>query len=149
MAGVCGEDKLASPHTEQVVNSHQAQHAFVIYCPAAAHQFAMYSTIAVGGPVQCNLLDLIPQVRTVGARGTTSPKAVISGPAHARKLAQSIHACPRFARFLDLLVDVLAPLSASGRGRSLKRCKTFFKKSISIACWPILRSSSAMSSVSS
>ena len=104
---------------------------------------------SVGGPVQCNLLDLIPQVHTVGARGTTSPKAVISGPAHARKLAQSIHACPRFARFLDLLVDVLAPLSASGRGRSLKRCKTFFKKSISIACWPILRSSLAMCSVSS
>jgi len=23
VAGVCGEDKLASPHTEQVVNSHQ------------------------------------------------------------------------------------------------------------------------------
>jgi len=78
--------------TQQVVDSHQAQHAFVIHLPAAAHQFGMYPTIAVGGPTQSDLLDLIPQVHTGGARWMAPPKAVISGPAHARKLTQPVHA---------------------------------------------------------
>jgi len=43
---------------------------------------------------------------------------------------------------LDLLIESVPPLTATGRRCSLKRRNAFFKKSISIACWPILRSSS-------
>ena len=63
------------------------------------------------------------------------------GPTRAGNLTQPVHACPRFGRFPDLLVDA-AP------GMFPETPQGFFKKSISIACWPILRSSSAIRSVS-
>ena len=77
-----------------------------------------------------------------------TPETIVSGPAQAGDLAQSIHGL-RFGRFPDLLVDPAPPLATTSRGCSLKRRKTFFKKSISIACCPILRSNAAMCSASS
>src|ERR1019366_775791 len=46
--------------------------------------------------------------------------------------------------FLDPLVDAGFPVSACSIRCSSMRCKHPFKKSISSACWPILRSNSAM-----
>src|SRR4051794_4787381 len=46
--------------------------------------------------------------------------------------------------FFDLLVDGGFPVNACSIRCSSTRCKHPFKKSISSACWPILRSSSAI-----
>src|SRR5215469_18949774 len=90
------------------------------------------------------MLDLAPQSHARSLGLLTAPKTVVSGAAHSSDLAESIHAGLRFARFLDLLVDAAPPLATLGRACSLKRRKTFFKKSISIVCCPILRSSSGI-----
>jgi len=48
---------------------------------------------------------------------------------------------PCVGRLLDLLIETALPLPTTGAGNSLKRRKAFYKNSISIVCWPILRSS--------
>src|SRR5450755_2251482 len=71
---------------------------------------------------------------------------VEAGP---RNPAQFHHALDRQSAighhfFLDLLVDRGFPVTACSIRRSSMRCKHPFKKSISSACWPILRSRSAI-----
>src|SRR5512132_2630258 len=100
----------------------------------------MHASIAVRRPAQGNMLDLVPQSQARLPGFMTAPKTVVPGAAHSGDLAESIHAGLRFARFLDLLVDAAPPLAPAPRGCSLKRRKTFFKKSISMVCCPILRS---------
>src|SRR5438309_7854835 len=78
-----------------------------------------------------------------------SPETVVSCPTHSRCPAQPVHGCPRFDRFPDLLIELASPLATTRRGCSLKCRNAFFKKSSSIACCPILRSSSAIRSASS
>src|SRR5260370_41911868 len=82
-----------------------------------------------------------------GAR--SAQEKVVSRPAHSRCLAEPVHRCLRFGCFPDLLIEPALPLAAVGRGCSLKCRKAFFKKSSSIVCCPILRSSSAIRSASS
>src|SRR5579864_2118683 len=74
----------------------------------------------------------------------TPPKTVVPGPTDSGRLAEPVHCGLRFPRFPDFFVDPTPPLATMGRACSLKRRKTFFKKSISIACCPILRSSSGI-----
>src|ERR1700739_3898979 len=109
----------------------------------------MQPPIAVRRPAQRNVLDLVPQSHARLSGFMTPPKTVVSGSAQAGDLTESIHAGLRFGRFLDLLVDAVPALATPPRGSSLKPRKTFFKKSISMVCCPILRSSTAMRSLSS
>jgi hypothetical protein len=147
--GVGGEKKLSSSQTQQVILPHQPQNAFVIYAPALAQQFGMHTTIAIGRPSERDALDLVAQIHVGCLRLRSSPETVVSGPTHSRCPAEPVHGCPRFDRFPDLLIELAPPLAMTGRGCSLKRRNAFFKKSSSIACCPILRSSSAIRSASS
>src|SRR5262252_2982556 len=149
MARVGSEEEPPPPYTKQVVATHQMQNAFVIDLPALANQFGMHAAIAVRRPAQGNLLDLVPHTHAGLPGFPAASKTIVSGAAHSGDLAEPIHAGLGFARFLDLLVDAAPPLLPTPRGCSLKRRKTFFKKSISMVCCPILRSSTAMRSLSS
>ena len=78
--------------------------------------------------------------------GSAFVEAVEAGPGNP---AQLHHAFDRQSAsglhfFLDLPVDGGFPVNACSIRCSSMRCKHPFKKSISRACWPILRSSSAM-----
>src|SRR5713101_979740 len=69
-----------------------------------------------------------------------------SRPAHRGLLTHRLHRQPRphLYFFFDLLVEAPPPLSARSRRSSSTCCKALFKKSISIACRPTFRSSSAI-----
>src|ERR1035437_6876184 len=80
---------------------------------------------------------------------SASPETVVARPTYSRGPAEPVHDCARFGRLLDLIIESVPPLLATGRGGALKRRNAFFKKCVSIACWPILRSSSEIRSASS
>src|SRR5215470_2991088 len=143
MARVGSEEEPPPPYTKQVVATHQMQNAFVIDLPALANQFGMHAAIAVRRPAQGNLLDLVPQSHAGLPGFLAASKTIVSGAAHSGDLAEPIHACLRFARFLDLLVDAAPPLLPTPRGCSLKRRKTFLRNrspwSAARSCAPIRR----------
>src|SRR6516164_5102699 len=87
----------------------------------------MHASIAIRRPAQGNMLNLVPQSHARLPGFMTAPKTVVSGVAHSGDLAESIHACLGFARFLDLLVDAVPPLPSAPRGCSLKRRKIFLR----------------------
>jgi hypothetical protein len=126
MLGIGGQKKLSPSQTQQVVHSHQPQNAFVIYVPALAQQFGMHTTIAIGRPSERDSLDLVAQIHLGFVRLRSAPETVVSRPTHSRCPAEPVHACPRFDRFLDLLIELASPLAMTGRGRSLKRRNAFF-----------------------
>src|SRR5436190_9219407 len=127
MLGGGGENEFPLPHTQQVVDAHQAQNAFVIQLPALANQFGMHATIAVGRPAQRDALDLVSQLHSRGLGFVASPEAVVSSPTQAGDPAEAAHMILRIGGFPDLLVDPPPPLATAPRGCSLKRCKTFVK----------------------
>src|SRR3954451_16820242 len=91
-------------------------------------------------------MHFMPQIHVCRLRFGRMQKAVIARPADARHLTHLDHTHASFLAdfFLDRLVDDAAPLfTACSRRCSSKCCKALFKKSISMVCWPILRSSSA------
>src|ERR1700756_3871070 len=149
MLGVGRENKLSPTQTKQVVDPHQPQNPLVIDHTSSPNQFAMHTPIAISWPLQRDLLHLAAQVHVGFLTWRAPQETVISRPAHARDLAEPVHRCRRFCGFADLLVEPASPLPTAGSGCSLKRRKAFFKKSISIACCPILRSSSGIRCASS
>ena len=72
-------------------------------------------------------------------------EAVEAGPAHPAQLHHPLdrQSPVRLHFFFDLPVDRGFPVSACSIRCSSMRCKHPFKKSISSACWPTFRSSSA------
>src|SRR5262249_30520441 len=91
---------------------------------------------------------LVPRGAKVGAqrRGfLRSEKPVLPRGAEPRHFTHADHAQPGFGLhfFFDLLVEGAPLFSARSRRCSSTCCKARFKKSISMACWPTLRSSSA------
>src|SRR6266853_2273053 len=109
----------------------------------------MHTTIPVSRPPQRNALHLAAQIHVRLLGLPAQPETIVASPTHSRGPAEPVHGCPRFGRFPDLFMELASPLPAAGRGWSLKRRNAFFKKSISIVCCPILRSSSAIRSASS
>src|SRR5215470_5807962 len=104
----------------------------------------MYSAITVRRPFKRDSLDRAAQVHVRFLSFSPQQETVVAGAADSHHLAQLVHCDLRFGCFADLLVEPVVPLPTTGGTCSLKRRKTFFKKSISIACCPILRSSSGI-----
>src|SRR6185295_18347342 len=94
--------------------------------------------MAICRHLQGYLLNRVSQLHPFDALLNRLEKPIVSGSAHLGRLAQSGY---RLLFFADFLVDGPTPLSASCCSSKLRN--SFFKKSISIACWPTLRSSSA------
>jgi hypothetical protein len=94
------------------------------------------------------VLDLILQSHGRWLAFVTPPKAVVSGSARADDPGKvdsrwpPLPLLPGFARRFGTAIG------DDSQGMLLETLQDFFKKSISIACWPILRSSSAMRSAS-
>src|SRR5215467_12723279 len=109
-------------------------------------QFGRNSPAAVGGPIQCDLLDLIAQIHIRRRGFHRIEKAVVAGAAEPGYFAHLEHAHPGACVyfFLDLFVECAPLCRARSRRCSSTCCKARFKKSISIVCRPILRSSSAI-----
>jgi len=52
----------APPYTQQIVFAHHPQHAFMVDLKAALLQFMRNSSVAIGRPLQRDLLHLIAQL---------------------------------------------------------------------------------------
>src|SRR5262249_9152474 len=130
--------------TEQIVLSHDTPHPLVIDHHALSSKRRRHPPI----PIHWHFHDYslygisyfhVPIYRLIPC------ESVVTGPPRPRYRAHLPDRQLRahFYRFLDLPPKRLPPLTfCSGCSSSIRR-KTFFKKSISIVIWPILRSSSA------
>ena len=145
MPGIRGEDEPLLAHGQQVVGAHEPQHALVVHhhCPVA--QFRGHAAIPVEAILQHDLLDEVAQRDVRLARLVFLVVAVEAGPAHARDVAgvAGLEAL-KLHHASDLSVDAVAPAAVFFRRDSFTRLKALRKKSISRACWPILRSNSAI-----
>jgi len=52
------QNELSPSQTQQVIGSHQAQHALMVYFPAPLSEFNMHATIAVRRPLQRDALKV-------------------------------------------------------------------------------------------
>src|SRR5215831_15450995 len=146
VVGVGGRHyKPALDDAQEIVFPHDPLHPLTIDVPLAGLQLRGDSPASIGRPLQGDLLDLIAQVHVRQGRLHRVQKTVVAGAAESGYLAHVKHAHPRpcFYFFFDLLVEAAPVLRARSRRCSSTCCKARFKKSISIACWPTLRSSSA------
>src|SRR5581483_7142413 len=108
-------------------------------------QFRRDSPASIARPLQGDFLNFIPQIH-VQARGLYRiQRAVVATATETRHLAHPNHTQPGSGLhfFLDLLVEGAPLFRARSRRCSSTCCKARFKKSISMDCWPILRSNSA------
>ncbi len=124
---------------------HDPMDVLVVHLPSAAFQLGSNPSPPVGGHVQGDFLNLIPQIHVAIFGYRFIPAPVRARPAYAGCLA---HADDRHGRFPvsffgKLLVDGAVPMSVCSIRASSIRCKRRFKKSISRVCWPIFRPSSA------
>src|SRR5712692_980664 len=145
MLGVGRNDEFPLCHTQQIVLPHQPLHPLTIDFPAAGFQFLGDPSAPIAGPLQGDLLHLVAQIH-VRRRGLDRiQKTVVARAAESGHLAHPNHTQPgpRLPFFFDLPVEGAPLCSARSRRCSSTCCKALFKKSISMACWPTLRSSSA------
>ncbi len=147
MIGIGGHQEFPLPYAQQVVLTEQAVNPFGIHPPALPSERGRDARPPVAGPFQRDSLDGVAQVH-VAIRPPTDVFviAVKAGAAHAAQLYHPHHrqSPAGFHFFLDLPVDRGLPVSACSIRCSSMRCKHPFKKSISSACWPTLRSNSAI-----
>ena len=143
VVGIGGDHELPPPQAKQIVLPHDAGHPLVVDRPSAPFQFGGDSPPAITGKLQRNPLDRVPQVYIFVGSFLLRLPPVKSGSADLTQLAHPQHR--HRDAFLDLVLDVLCgrglPVSACSIRCSSIRCKHPFKKSISSACCPTLRSS--------
>src|SRR2546425_890213 len=138
----------APAQTEEIVRAHQPQHALVVHRPAvAAHELGEPAIPVVplgdGQP-----LEHIAERGLLGPGRRRVPMPVVCRPAHAGEGTQAFdrQRALRRRHRLDHGEDVPAPRPALGGADALMCRKARAKKSSSTACWPILRSRSAIRS---
>src|SRR6266852_3516924 len=143
--GVGGDDELPPPHAQQVVFPQDPVNPLMVHLPSAPAEFGGDARTAVARHFQRDPLDGIAQVhvRICGLRFRI--EAVEAGPAYPAQLRHSLycHVALGLHFLRDFPTDSGFPVNACSIRCSSMRCKQPFKKSISRACWPILRSSSA------
>src|SRR5215470_16694897 len=144
MIGISSANEPAATQTEQIVLSHDTPHPLVIGHHALSSKRRQYSPIPVGWHFHDYSLYGIPYFHVPIWR-LIPCESVVTGPARPRYRAHlpDWQLRAHFYRFLDLPPKRLPPLTLCSSCSSSIRPKTFFKKSISIVIWPILRSSSA------
>src|ERR1051326_8008279 len=147
---VCGggrRHKLSLPHTQDGVFAPPASPPFCIPFPAVPPQRCRDPRPAIAGPLKCDPLNGVTQIHiAIGLGRCLLVKAVETGAAHPSQFHHMGYwkSFRGFHFFLDLPVDRGLPVSACSIRCSSMRCKHPFKKSISSACWPTLRSNSAI-----
>jgi len=138
-----GDHKLPPAETKQIVFPHDAAHPLVVDLPAAPFQFRRDPGPTVARKFQGDPLDVVPQIEVLVHPLLFRFEPVQAGSAHPAQLTHSGNA--HRAAFLDFTFDLPAgrglPVCACSIRASSIRCKQPFKKSISSACCPTLRSS--------
>ena len=124
------------PQGEQVVLTHQPQHALGVEDQPLAPQGMRDPPIAAVTVRQRVALDEIAQIRVVARRGMRSEMAIIAGARHAAERAQAfdvrvvLKKALRLVRghFLDDFVEMGAPLAgrlaSQSRKASRKKCRS-------------------------
>jgi hypothetical protein len=113
--------------------------------PAA--QFRGDARSPVTWPRQRNAREGSAQIQVASAaRRDRGGAAIEAGPAHPAQLyhPSNTQSTAGVRLFRDLPIDCGLPWHACSIRGSSMRCKHPFKKSIASACWPILRSNSAI-----
>ena len=138
------EDEPPLPHRQQVVGAHQPRDALVVHHHALVVQLRGHPAVPVEAILQRDALNEIAQFDVGLARLVFRVVPVEAGAADARDVAGAIRLeALKLHHASDLSVDAVAPVSVFFRRDSFTRLKALRKKSISRACWPILRSNSA------
>src|SRR6185437_845700 len=115
-----------------------------IHYPATAPQLSGDPRPPITRHLERNSLDGVPQLHIVVGGLCPRIKTIETSAAHSCQLAHALDRQLVAAHFFpDLLVNCGFPVNACSIRCSSMRCKHRFKKSISSACWPIFRSSSA------
>src|ERR1700752_3257249 len=131
---------------EQIVLAHEAQHVLVVDLQAMdAPQLSADPPVAIEAVFERDLLDFVAQILFRPLGFTDFAEAIEAGARHAAEQAQMLdrEAALRLLRghFFNDRVDGVA---RDDRSRASMSRKASRKKSRSICCLPILRSSSAM-----
>jgi hypothetical protein len=130
---------------QQVVLAQDASDAPVADLPSAPAQLRHDPWTAVIGELKGDALDCIPQFHVAVLALAIRVVAIEAGAADLAEFAQALdrHRGPFFDLPLNLPVGCGFPVKACSIRSSSIRCKHPFKKSISRACWPTLRSNCA------
>jgi len=145
MPGIRRDLEFPLAEAKQVVLAQDTSNPLVVHLPTLALQLGGDARPTIGGKLQCDPLDRVAEIDVPDSGCDRRIEAVESGAAHARQSRPLLDR--QWALTLLFLVDFPAEggVGFSARHfRSSSICrKQPFKKSISIACWPIFRSSSA------
>src|SRR5260370_40409141 len=139
-------DEPPLPEAEEVVLAHNAQDPLVIDDQSFAVQLGRHPAVSVDGLGQRQALDMVPKIDIWIRRGS-QPSPTVPGGTWQRESAAGASQCKRKAAVSRLgksshhLPD---PFSPARGGRTSRRTRAFFKRAISIACWPAMRSNSAI-----
>jgi len=141
----CRNERPAS-QAQQIVLAHQPQNPLVVDAPALALEQRRDPAIAVMPLRKRQALDRVAQLGFLQTRRRGPPMPVVARPAH---LQQGTHPLHRQSALplrpgLDEAMDAVPPDRSLGRREVSKSCKACLKKSASNACWPTLRSNSAI-----
>src|SRR5271165_4560931 len=144
VGGVGNEWLLAQ--AQQIVLAHEAQDVLVIDLQAMeAPEVAADPPIAIEAVLERDLLDFVAQIRFRPLWHSNLAKAIEAGARHAAELAQMLDrgGALRLLR-VHFFNDRVDGVARDDRSRASMSRKASRKKSRSICCLPILRSSSAI-----
>lgn len=136
VVGICRHHhELPPAQTKQVILAHDPVNSLVVHAPSAIAQLARDARPAVTGELDCNPLDLVPQIQVPIDCFRSVPPAVESGPAHQRQPAQPLqrNGCCQIHFLFEVREDELRISSACSFRCSSTCCKQRRKKSISSA----------------
>src|ERR1700687_304915 len=143
--GIGGQDIPPFPHRQQIIGAHEPQHSFTVHYHSAMAQLRRHPAVPVEPILQHHALDQVAHLHVRLQRFVLLVVPIEAGPADLRYLAGMTRTkALKLHHASDLSVDAVAPAAVFFRRDSFTRLKALRKKSTSKACWPILRSNSAI-----